>query len=273
MNATSVRMYPDVSILLTLDFEQPSLLRKCTIFKNSIQRQDITCYQLSTVKAIRNLIVKEVVEAGGNTLRGLWHHLSMAKGGGVPHILDKAVIAEPDLLGIQNFFRQKMRAQTRDLAKSQIQTQEVWAIDTFRKMEATNKGQVPLMSYLQHLATRLNEYYVEAKNSLLRTEHDLKLIDEEPVNPKAIDVRRLEKALNEAGFDDKEDLNHIASLMWLKQNRGYTPIFATADRKLYECKDIIYEQTEIIVEDALYAISTYQSVLSKPWPVKKATEG
>jgi len=272
MSAASVRMYPDVSILLTLDFEQPSLLRKCTIFKDSIQRANITCYQLSTVKAIRNVIVQEVVEAGGNTLRGLWHHLSMAKGGGVPYILDKAFITEADLLGIQNFFRRKMRTQTRDLAKSQIQTQEVWAIDTFRKMETTNKGQVPLMSYLQRLAIRLNEYYVEARNSLLRTEHDLKLIDEEPVNPKSIDASSLEKALNEAGFDDKEDLNHIASLIWLKQNKEYTPIFTTADRKLYECKDIIYEQTKIIVEDALYAVGTYQSVLSKPWPIRKTTK-
>ena len=110
MNATSVRIYPDVSVLLTLDFEQPSLLRKCTIFKNSIQRHDITCYQLSSVKAIRNLIVQEVVEAGGNTLRGLWHHLSMAKGGGVPHILEKTVITEADLPSIQNFFRKKIQA-------------------------------------------------------------------------------------------------------------------------------------------------------------------
>lgn len=135
----SVRMYPDVSILLTLDFEQPHLLRKCTIFKDSIQRQNITCHQLSTVKTIRNLITQEVVQAGGNSLRGLWNHLSMAKGGGVPHILEKAVITEADLPGIQNFFRQKIRAQERELAKSQIQIQEVWAIDTFRKMETTNK--------------------------------------------------------------------------------------------------------------------------------------
>lgn len=86
----SVRMYPDVNILLTLDFEQPHLLRKCTIFKDSIQHSNITCYQLSTVKTIRNLITQEVVEAGGNALRGLWNHLSMAKGGGVPHILEKS---------------------------------------------------------------------------------------------------------------------------------------------------------------------------------------
>jgi len=180
----SVRMYPDVSILLTLDFEQPHLLRKCTIFKDSIQRQNITCYQLLTVKTIRNFITQEVVEAGGNSLRGLWNHLSMAKGGGVPHILEKAVITEADLLGIN--------------------------------------------------------------------------------------ITDLEKALNQIGFDDKEDLDHLASLKWLKQNRGYTPIFATADRKLYECKDIIYQQTQIIVEDALYAAGTYRSLMSKPWPVKKA---
>jgi hypothetical protein len=267
----SVRMYPDVNILLTLDFEQPHLLRKCTIFKDSIQRSNITCYQLSTVKTIRNLITKEVVEAGGNALRGLWNHLSMAKGGGVPHILEKAVITEQDLPGIQSFFRQKILAQQRDLSKSQIQIQEVWAIDTFKKMEVTHKGQIPLMDYLQRLATKLNDYYVEAKNSLLRTERNLNLTDEEPVDPKTVNVTDLEKALNQTGFDDKEDLDHLACLTWLKQNREHTPIFATADRKLYECKDIIYQQTQIIVEDALYATGTYRSLMSKPWPVKKAS--
>lgn len=265
-------MYPDVSILLTLDFEQQHLLRKCTIFKESIQRSNITCYQLSTVKAIRNIITQEVVEAGGNALRGLWNHLSMAKGGGVPHILEKAVITESDLPSIQSFFRQKIQAQQRNLSKSQIQIQEVWAIDTFRKMETTYGGQVSLIDYLQHLVTKLNEYYVEAKNSLLRTEHDLNLTDEEPVDPTTVNVSNLEKALNQIGFDDKEDIDHIACLTWLKQNRGYTPIFATSDRKLYECKDIIYQQTQVIVEDALYATGTYKSVMSKPWPVKKASE-
>jgi hypothetical protein len=263
MNAKSVRMYPDVNILLTLDFEQPRLLRKCTIFKDSIQRADITCYQLSTVKTIRNLITQEVVLAGGNALRGLWNHLSMAKGGGVPHILEKAVINEADLPGIQSFFHQKIRAQERDLAKSQIQIQEVWAIDTFREMETTYKGQVPLMDYLLRLATKLNEYYVEAKNSQMRTEHSLTLIDEEPVDPKTVDATSLEQTLNQEGFDDKEDLNHLASLLWLKQNKGYAPIFATADRKLYECKDIIYKQTQITVEDPLYAAGTYRKLQSQ----------
>jgi hypothetical protein len=262
-------MYPDISILLTLDFEQQHLLRKCTIFKDSIQRSNITCYQLSTVKTIRNLITQEVVEAGGNALRGLWNHLSMAKGGGVPHILEHAVITEADLPGIQSFFREKIRTQQRELSKNQIQIQEVWAIDTFRKMEASHKGQVPLIDYLQHLATNLNEYYVEAKNSLLRTEHDLNLTDEETVDPTSININKLEKALNQIGFDDKEDLNHIACLIWLKQNRGYIPIFATADRKLYECKDIIYQEAQVIVEDALYATGTHRSIMSKPWPVKK----
>lgn len=260
----SVRMYPDVSILLTLDFEQPTLLRKCTIFKDSIQRQNINCYQLSTVKTIRNLITQEIVQAGGNALRGLWNHLSMAKGGGVPHILEQALIRETDLPGIQSFFRQKILAQQRDLSKSQIQIQEVWAIDTFRKMETTHKGQVPLMDYLQRLATKLNEYYVEAKNSLLRTERDLNLTDEEHIDPKTVNVNDLEKALNQIGFYDKEDLDHLACLKWLKQNRGYTPIFATADRRLYECRDIIYQEDQIIVEDALHATGTYRSVMSKP---------
>jgi len=139
-------------------------------------------------------------------------------------------------------------------------------------METTHKGQVPLMAYLQRLSTKLNEYYVEAKNSQLRTERNLNLTDEEPVDPKTIDVTNLEKTLNQIGFDDKEDLEHIACLKWLKQNKGHKPIFATADRKLYECKDIIYQQPQIIVEDALYAAGTYRSLMSKPWPVKKTSK-
>jgi len=131
-------------------------------------------------------------------------------------------------------------------------------------METTHKGQVPLMDYLQRLATKLNEYYVEAKNSLLRTERDLNLTDEEHIDPKTVNVNDLEKALNQIGFYDKEDLDHLACLKWLKQNRGYTPIFATADRRLYECRDIIYQEDQIIVEDALHATGTYRSVMSKP---------
>lgn len=136
-------------------------------------------------------------------------------------------------------------------------------------MEAIYKDQIPLMTYLQRLATKLNEYNVEAKNSQLRTERNLNLTDEEPVDPKTVNVTNLEKALNQIGFEDKEDLDHIASLTWLQQKRGHTTIFATADRKLYECKDIIYEQTQIIVEDPLYAAGTYRSLMTKPWPVKK----
>lgn len=267
----SVRMYPDVSILLTLDFEQQHLLRKCTIFKDSVQRSKITCYHLSTVKTIRYLITQEVVEAGGNTLRGLWHHLSMAKGGGVPRILENECITEADLPKIQAFFREKIRIQERDLSKNQVQITEVWAIDTFRKMEATHHGAVPVMAYLQRLATKLNDYFVEAKNSLLRTEHDLNLVDEETVDPATIDKTRFENALNQIGFNDREDINHLACLMWLKQNRGIIPIFATVDRQLYECKDVIYQESQVIVEDALYATGTYLSTTSKPWPVTKST--
>jgi hypothetical protein len=57
----------------------------------------------------------------------------------------------------------------------------------------------------------------------------------------------------------KEDMCHLASLSWLKKNKGYTPIFATADRKLYEQKDIVYDKIGVIVEDPLYAIRTYCS--------------
>lgn len=268
----SARMYPDVSILLTLDFEQQHLLRKCMIFKQSVQRSDITCYQLSSVKAIRDAITREVVEAGGNALRGLWHHLSMAKGGGVPHILENAVLTEADLPALQQFFREKMRVQRRALSKSQIQIQEVWAIDTFRRVEATHNGRVPFMDYLQRLATKLNEYYVEAKNSLLRTEHELNLTDEETVNPTSVNISKLEKALDQVGFNDKEDLDHIASMIWLKQERGQVPVFATVDRELYECKDIIYSEAGILVEDALYAAGTYRSIMTKSWPVQKTRD-
>jgi len=266
----SARMYPDVCVLLTLDFEQTLLLRKCTLFKQSIQRLNINCYLLSTVKKIRKAIIEEVVEAGGNALRGLWFHLSMAKGAGLPYILENAVLTEEDLPGIKQFFREKILTQQRDLSKDQIQIQEVWAIDTFRNMENSYNGRVPVIDYLKRLSIKHNDYYVETKNSILRTENDLNLLDEEPVNPNSVQITDLKKALNEVGFDDDEDLNHISCLKWLKQNRGYVPVFATADRALYECKDIIYEHTGVVVEDALYAASTYKSVMKKPWPVRRA---
>jgi hypothetical protein len=259
----SARIYPDVNILLTLDFGQKPLLRKCTIFKDSVQRAKIDCYLLSTVKTIRDGIAQEVVEAGGNALRGLWHHLSMYKGAGIPYILDSAVLDENDVHSIQSYFRQKIIAQQRDLAKSQIQIIEVWAVDVLNEMEIEYKGQIPLMGYLKRLSLFLNDYYVEAKNALFRTESDLRLVNEETVNPNLADVSELETALNQVGFDDKEDMYHIASLAWLKKNKGYTPIFATADRKLYEQKDIVYEKTGVIVEDPLYAIGTYRSLVQK----------
>jgi hypothetical protein len=259
----SARMYLDVNILLTLDFEQKPLLRKCTIFKESVQGEKIDCYLLSTVKTIRNGIAKEVVEAGGNALRGLWHHLCMYKGAGLPYILSNAVLEENDLPSIQTYFRQKIKEQKRDLAKSQVQIIEVWAIDVFHEMETDRKGKIPLMDYLQHLSLYLSEYYVEAKNALLRTESDLRLIEEEIVNANLASISDLVAALNQVGFNDKEDMCHLASLSWLKKNKGYTPIFATADRKLYEQKDIVYDRIGVIVEDPLYAIRTYRSTSQK----------
>lgn len=259
----SVRIYPDVNILLTLDFEQKPLLRKCTLFKESVQRAKVDCYLLSTVKTIRGGIAQEVVEAGGNALRGLWHHLCMYKGAGLPFLLDKALLEESDLSSIQFYFRQKIKAQKRDLAKSQVQIGEVWAIDVFREMEIDGRGQIQLMDYLKRLSLYLNEYYVEAKNALLRTESDLRLANEETVNPDLAEISDLETALNQAGFDDKEDMYHIASLAWLKKNKAYTPIFATADRELYEQKDVVYEKTGVIVEDPLYVIGTYRSITQK----------
>jgi hypothetical protein len=259
----SARVYPDVNILLTLDFEQKPQLRKCTIFKEYVQKAKIDCYLLSTVKTIRDGIAQGVVEAGGNALRGLWHHLCMYKGAGMPYILEKAVLNEDDLPSIQSFFRQKISAQQRDLAKSQIQIAEVWAIDVFGEMEIDFKGQIPLMEYLKRLSLFLNEYYVEAKNALLRTESDLRIEGEVTINPNLADVSDLETALNQAGFDDREDLYHIASLTWLKKNKGYVPIFVTGDRRLYEQKDLIYNKTGVIVDDPLYAIGTYRSIAQK----------
>jgi len=119
----SARIYPDVCILLTLDFEQSALLRKCTLFKESIQKENITCYLLSSVNMVHQAIIDEVAEAGGNSIRGLWHHLSMAKGAGVPYILENTVLTEKDLLRIRYFFREKIMQQKRDLAKDQIQIQ------------------------------------------------------------------------------------------------------------------------------------------------------
>lgn len=66
----SARIYPDVCILLTLDFEQSALLRKCTLFKESIQKENITCYLLSSVNMVHQAIIDEVAEAGGNSIRG-----------------------------------------------------------------------------------------------------------------------------------------------------------------------------------------------------------
>lgn len=259
----SARIYPDVCVLLTLDFEQNALFRKCTLFRESIQRANISCYLLSSVNRIHNSIIEEIVEAGGNSIRGLWHHLSMAKGGGVPYVLENTVLTEDDLFGIRQFFREKILQQKRELAKDQIQIQEVWAIDTFRKMEKEYDGKIPLFNYLKRLSTYQIEYYVSSKNATLRTKVQLNLFDEEPVDPNSVKNINLEKALIEFGFKDYEDINHIYCLAWLKEKRGYKPIFATTDRRLCECKDIILEHTGVIVEDALYAVSTYQDIMKK----------
>lgn len=210
------------------------------------------------------------MEAGGNSLRGLWHHISMAKGAGLPYILENVFLTEDDLPGIKEFFREKINKQERSLAKDQVQIQEVWAIDMLRNMAESNNGKIPLFDYLQRLSVQHNEYYVKTKNRALRTKEKLNLVDEEQVDPKSVKNVDLETALYNVGFDDKEDIDHISCLAWLKKHKGYVPIFATADRALYECKDIIYENTGVIVEDALYAVNTYQGVIKKPWPVRRA---
>lgn len=137
-------------------------------------------------------------------------------------------------------------------------------------MTLDSEGQFFVMDYLKRLSLYLNEYYVESKNALLRTEKELGIIDEVPVSPTTADITALEDKLKETGFHDREDLCHIAALASLKQINGYTPIFATADTRLYEQKDAIYRETGVIVEDALYALGTYRSLVQNPWPVRKA---
>jgi len=266
----SARIYPDDSVLLTLDYQQEPLLHKCDLFKRSIQTSHVDCYMLSTVRTIRDRITSEVIEAGGNALRGLWHHLSMNKGAGIPYILVNAALGEEDIPSIQSYFRQKIIEQPRELSKSQIQAIEVWAIEVFREMPLDAKGHFSVIDYLQKLSLYFNEYYVESKNALLRTEKELAIIDEEPVSPTSTDITVLADKLKYTGFDDREDLCHIVALSWLKQNKGYIPIFTTADRKLYEQKDAIYKETGVIVEDPLYALGTYRSIMQKPWPVRTA---
>ena len=261
----SARIYPDDSILLTLDYEQEPLLRKCTIFQASIQKAKLECYMLSTVRTIRERITKHVIEAGGNSLRGLWHHLSINKGAGFPHILVNSILGDEDIPGIQTYFRQKIIEQDRNLAKSQIQAVELWAIEVFRDMPRDSTGHFPVMDYLQKLSVYLNDYYVQSKNALLKTEKELGIIDEIPVSPTSDQITMLVDKLHQSGssFDDREDFCHIAALSWLKQNKGYIPIFATADRELYEQKDIIYSTTWVIVEDPLYTVGTYRSIIQK----------
>jgi hypothetical protein len=193
----------------------------------------------------------------------------MSKGAGLPYILANAVLGEDDIPGIQTYFRRKMKEHQRDLSKSQIQAVEVWAIEVFREMPVDSKGQFLVMDYLKRLSLYFNEYYVESKNALLRTEKELRIVDEEPVNPGPADVTALENSLSQTGFGDREDLYHIVACTWLKTHKGYLPIFATADRKLYEQKDIIYEKTGVIVEDALYVIGTYRSLVQKTWHISK----
>lgn len=260
------RIYPDVSILLTLDYEQEPLLRKCTIFQNSLQKAKIDCYMLSTVRIIRERITNQVIEAGGNSLRGLWHHLSVNKGAGLPHILVNSTLGDEDLSGIQNYFRQKIIEQERELAKSQIQAVELWAIEVFSDMPRDETGHFSVMDYLQKLSIYLNEYYVQSKNALLRTEKELGMINEIPVSPTSDQITTLINRLQQSGsdFNDREDIYHIESLSWLKQTKGYIPIFVTADRKLYEQKDALYNLTGVIVEDPLYVVGTYRSINPKP---------
>jgi len=128
-------------------------------------------------------------------------------------------------------------------------------------MLKVHDGKIPLFDYLKRLSTYNHDYYVGVKNTTLRTKMELNLVDEEPIDPASVKNADLEQALFEFGFTDYEDINHLYCLSWLKEKRGYTPIFATTDRKLYECKDIISEHTGVIVEDALYAVDAYKELM------------
>lgn len=224
---------------------------------------------LSTVRTIRERITQEVIEAGGNSLRGLWHHLCMYKGAGLPHVLTNATIGDEDISSIQTYFRQKIKEQVRDLSKSQIQAVELWAVEVFGNMSRDPTGHFPVMNYLKELSVYLMEYYVQSKNALLRTEKELGIINEIPVSPTTAEITALQQKLQHTGFNDREDLLHIVALSWLKQNKGYTPIFVTADRKLYEQKDDVYALTGVIIEDPLYAVGTYRTIMERPWPVHR----
>jgi hypothetical protein len=252
----SVRMYPDVNILLTLDFQQPVLLGKCLSFASSVKRKNIQCYQLSTVKDVRLHIIREITEAVGNSLRGVWNHVSMSKGAGIHFFLEEGYLTSDDEVGIKELFRTKRLMVKRSLAKDEIQRQEVWAIEKLRNM-LRSKPQISAMDYLVELSQRLNDVYVETSNNILRTNSELNLLDEEEVNPSQTAIKTVKNRLSALGLDDSEDALHLAALTELKQKRRIIPLFATADRELYDLGPEIYKEFGVIVEDALYAVGTY----------------
>jgi hypothetical protein len=252
-------MYPDVNIFLTLDFQQPLLLRKCTIFAEAIKQQNLQCYQLSTVKNIRQSIITEINAAVGKALRHLFIHISMSKGGGAPHILEKTTLTPEDEVGFKALFEEKRNQAKRELAKDEIQRQEVWAIEKLRTMLSTD-DQCYAMDYLRELSQRLTEQYVETKNNILRTNEELNLEDEEKLEPSQAEIQQINDELSKEGFNDWEDCIHIAALRRLKQKQRITPFFATADRNLYDQRARINEKFGVIVEDALYAVGAIKKI-------------
>ena len=52
------------------------------------------------------------------------------------------------------------------------------------------------MDYLQKLSVNLNEYYVQSKNALLRTEKELGMIDEISVSPTTEQITTLANTLH-----------------------------------------------------------------------------
>jgi hypothetical protein len=49
------------------------------------------------------------------------------------------------------------------------------------------------MEYLKRFSVDLNDYFVEAKNALLRTDENLRLVDEETIDPRKYDATVLER--------------------------------------------------------------------------------
>lgn len=79
----------------------------------------------------------------------------------------------------------------------------------------------------------------------------------------------LHNRLLSLGLDDYEDSIHLAALRRLKQNRKIVPLFVTTDRELCDLGPEIYKRFSIVIEDALYAVDTYFSMLQRHHSIGK----